>query len=1097
MNQTTTLPRCKYTSLNWKQISLLTLIMFIGVFAIAQRTVSGTVTNSDGDPLVGVTVVIQGTTQGAQTDAVGKYSVSVLGDNTVLVFSFLGFQRQEIVVGNRSTIDVILAQQDLTTDEIVITALGIEREKKSLGYSVTEVDGEALADAQTLSVANALQGRVAGVNITQGGSGPAGATRVIIRGNNSLTGNNQPLYVIDGVIIDNSVLGSAGAWGGRDYGDALSNLNPDEIESVSVLKGPNAAALYGQRGANGVIIITTKTGKGVGKMQVTLNSGVTYGNALPSVLPEFQNEYGQGLNGQFTHVRTADGEILANDGSVTGIPQGFPTPTGGSPEGPPSWGPRMEGQQYYDVFGDLRTFSPQPDNAKDFLEEEINWNNSINLSGSSERINYSFTGGYTKLDGMLPTNELERYSANLRVGAQLTKRLSADVKINYIYQESVNRPNLADEQQNVMYALRYIPRDVPIQSLEKFAIGPDDLGKIVGYSNDLLQVGKERHWSNGTFTGNPYWSVNRTRNEDDRNRVIGFAKLTYDFTDWLSLSAKIAHDAYTDQRYEYEDQGTRVARNIGNVSNRTQQIRETNADFLLSASQLKVTDKFAVSLSFGGNFQEFWTRIVGATGSDFSTPNLYVVNNTKNVGRIFGFSNSQIHSLYGFSQLSWDEWLFLDVTTRNDWSSTLSPDNWSFIYSSASLGFILSDAVELPEMFDLVKIRGSWAEAGNSGNPYQTTGVYNLGGNTYQGQTLASFQNRQPFFDLQNELTTSLEVGLELVMFQNRLGLDFTFYDASTENQILNAGVSTATGFTNRQINAGEVTNTGFELLLRGTPIQTPDFSWDLSFNVSSNQSEIVALTEDIDRFRTGSGDRNVDAFVDVGDQFGNIYSRRFYERDDAGNLLINSDTGLPIITAGRKKVGNAVPDWMGGFRTNFNYKGISLGVFLDIAQGFDIYSQSNMYMTLYGTGEWTAANREGGLVVDGFVAQQDATGVWVSTGERNTRAITAQDYWLNAAPGSTTAVTEEFVYDGSYVAVREVTLGYQFPQSIVGLTPFKALRLAFLGRNLGYLQKNTPGFAPDAYIFNRNTNRGTVIGMESMSFPIARTFGADLTITF
>jgi len=892
-------------------------------------------------------------------------------------------------------------------------------------------------------------------------------------------------------------LGSAGAWGGRDYGDALSNLNPDDIESVSVLKGPNAAALYGQRGANGVIIITTKTGKGVGNMQVTVNTGVTYGNALPSIMPELQDEYGQGLNGQFTHVRTADGEIVANDGTVTGTPQGFPSPTGGAPEGPPSWGPRMEGQEYYDVFGDLRTFSPQPDNVNDFLESEVNWTSSINLAGSTERMNYSFTGGYTKFDGLLPTNNLERYNANLRVGAQLTKRLSADIKINYIYQTSENRPNLADEQQNVMYALRYIPRDVPLSSLERFVIGPEDLDQIVGYDPNLLQVGKERHWSNGTFTGNPYWSVNRTRNEDDRNRVIGFAKLQYDFTDWLSLSAKVANDAYTDQRYEYQDQGTRVVRNIGDVSNRTQQIRETNADFLLSASQLKVTDQLGISLSFGGNYQEFWSRVVGATGSDFSTPNLYVVNNTRNVGRQFGFTNSQIQSLYGFGQFSWGEYLFLDWTVRNDWSSTLSPDNWSFIYSSASLGFVLSDAVELPAIFDFVKLRGSWAEAGNSGNPYQTTGIYQLNANTYVGQTLASFQNGQPFFDLQNELTTSIEFGLELTMFQNRLGVDFAFYNASTENQILNAGVSTATGFITRQINAGEITNTGVELLVRGTPIQTQNFSWDISFNFSSNLSEIVSLTDDIERFRTGSGDRNVDAFVDVGDQFGNIYSRRFYERDANGNLLIDPNTGLPIVTAGRKLVGNAVPEWLGGLRTNFNYKGISLGVFFDIAQGFDIYSQSNMYMTLYGTGEWTAANREGGLVVDGFFAQQDATGVWVSTGERNTLAITAQDYWLNAVPGSTTAVTEEFVYDGSYVALREVTLGYQFPQSIVSATPFKALRVAFVGRNLGYLQKSTPGFAPDAYIFNRDTNAGTVIGMESMSFPLARTFGADVTITF
>lgn len=1076
---------------------LLLFCLLTSTIALGQRQIRGSVTSATGDPLVGATVLVKGTDSGTVTDFEGNYSINVESNEGVLVFSFTGFQSVEAALTASDVMDVVLEENISDLSEVVVTALGVSRDKKALGYSVSEVAGDEIAASKTLSAVNALQGRVAGVNITQGGSGPSGATRVIIRGNSSLTGNNQPLYVIDGVVIDNSVLGSAGAWGGRDYGDGISNINPNEIESISVLKGPNAASLYGQRGANGVIIVTTKSGKGVGKMQVTLNTGVTVGNALEDALPELQNEYGQGLDGKFTHLRTTDGSIVANDGTATGIPQGFPAPTGGAPEGPPSWGPRMEGQQYYDVFGTLRTFSPQPDNVKDFLQTEVNWNTSLNLAGSNDRINYSFTGGYTQFEGMLPTNTLDRYTANLRLGVQFSKKLSGDFKLNYVRQQSNNRPDLADEQQNVMYALRYIPRDFPLSSLEKFEITVDELDQIVGYGPNLLRPGLERHWSSGTFTGNPYWSVNKVHNEDDRNRVIGFAKLQYDVNDWLSLSARITNDEYTDHRNEWSDQGTRVQRGVGGISNVVQQVRETNADVLLNIKEQKITEKFSASVSVGGWAQEFWTRAVSASGSDFSTPNLYVLNNTKNPGRGYGFSNSKINSLLGFGQFAWDNWLYLDWTARNDWSSTLSPDNWSFFYPSVSLGAVLTDAFQMPGAISYLKLRGSWAQAGASGSPYQTSGIFNLSGNPYFGQTLASFQNNLPFSDLQNELTTSVEFGIDAAFFQNRLGLDVTYYRASTENQILNASTTAATGFTSRRINAGEILNQGIELLVRGTIVQTKDLTWDLSFNMAANQSEIVSLTPDIQRFQTGSGDRNIDAFVDVGDQFGNLYSRRYYLRDDNGKVLINGATGLPVVAQGRVKIGNAVPDWIGGVRSQLNYKGINFGVLLDISQGQDIYSQSAMYMSLYGTGAWTAPFREGGLVVDGVIAQQDGAGEWISTGQANTISINAQQYWLNAVPGSTTAVTEEFVYDGSYIAIREVTLGYTFPKSIVNKLPVAGLRLSLVGRNLGYLQNNAPGFAPDAYIFNRDTNAGTVVGMESMSFPIARQLGFDLTIDF
>ncbi len=1061
---------------------------------VFDRDITGTVTDENSAGLPGVNVLVKGKVVGTITDSEGKYRLSIPDDATTLVFSYVGYFNEEVEINGRSVIDIQLVPDVSTLSEVVVTALGIEKDKKSLGYSVGEVSGDDISQAKEVNFVNNLQGKVAGVNITRPASGPGGSTRVIIRGSSSITGTNQPLYVVDGVPIDNSNLGASGAWGGRDYGDGISNLNSDDIESVSVLKGPSGSALYGERGANGVVLITTKTGKGKGKMEVTLNSSVSFGRA--SVLPEFQNTYGQGLNGQFTHVRQADGTVVANDGIATGTPQGFPAPTGGAPEGPPSWGPRMEGQPYIDVFGNQRTFSAQPDNYKDFFETEKIISNTLSLAGSNDQFNYVFSGSYLSNEGLLPTNELDRYTANIRVGAKLFEKLSADVKINYIRQESVNRPNLTDEQQNVAYALRYIPRDVPLSTIQKFETDEDDLIALAQtFSGGQLQTGVERHWSSGTFTGNPYWSVNKVRNEDTRDRTLGLVKLTYDITDWLQLTGRVGTDFTTEQRLEYQDLGTRVGPN-GNISERVYRIRETNADYLLSA-QKQVSSDFFISASFGGNLRLNTIRQAGYNGSNFSIPNFPVISNAANDAEIFSFEKTKITSLYGFGQFAYKDFLFLDWTARNDWSSYLEDGFNSFFYPSVSVSAVISEMVELPTIFNFAKLRGSWAQAGSSGRPYQTRGTYSLG-IPLQGQLTSTFSNTVPFQELQNELTTSFEIGADLQLLNNRLGVDFTYYSQYTENQIIGLTLPWSTGFSAQRANVGRIDNKGVELLLTGTPIQSASgFTWNVTFNYTRNRSELVELTDDVDRLNTGNADRNLNTFTDVGEPFGQIIARTTYLKDAQGNRLINPATGLPIKSNDDGTIGNAVPDWLGGLRNQFSYKGLDLSIFLDIKQGGQIYSQSNMYMTLYGTGEWTEANREGGFVAEGMVAQEQADGTWTSTGQPNTTAITAQEYWLNAAPGSTTAVAEEFLYDGSYIAIREIVLGYSLPEKLLTNLPFKYVRVALTGRNLGYIEKHTPGFAPDAFIFNRETVGNAAIAMESLSFPTSRIIGFNLNLKF
>lgn len=1062
------------------------------------RDITGTVTDETGSGLPGVNVLVKGMTTGTITDTDGNYRISVPDNATTLVFSYVGYLNEEVDIAGRSVIDLQLVPDVSTLSEVVVTALGIEKDRKSLGYSVGEIGGEEVSQAKEVNFMNNLQGKVAGVNITRPASGPAGSTRVIIRGSGSITGTNQPLYVVDGVPIDNSNLGASGAWGGRDYGDGISNLNPDDIESISVLKGPNGSALYGERGANGVVLITTKTGKGKGSMEVSLSTNVSFGRA--SVLPEFQDTYGQGINGQFTHVRQADGTVVANDGVATGTPQGFPAPTGGAPEGPPSWGPRMEGQPYIDVFGNQRTFSPQPDNYEDFFDTEKILSTNLSISGSNDQLNYVFSGSYLNNQGLLPTNELDRYTANIRVGAKLFEKLSADVKINYIRQESINRPNLTDEQQNVAYALRYIPRDVPLSTIQKFETDEDDLiAMSETFSGSQLQTGVERHWSSGTFTGNPYWSVNKVRNEDARDRTLGLIKLTYDITDWLQLTGRVGTDFITEQRLEYQDLGTRVGPN-GNISERVYRIRETNADYLLSASK-QVSSDFFISASFGGNTRINTVREAGYNGSNFSLPNFPVISNAANDAELFSFEKSKITSIYGFGQFGYKDFLFLDWTARNDWSSYLEDGFNSFFYPSVSVSAVISEMVELPTAINFLKLRSSWAQAGSSGEPYQTRGSYTLG-IPLNGQLTASFarpgSENVPFRELQNELTTAFEIGADVQLLDSRLGIDFTYYSQFTENQIIPLTIPWSSGFNGRQANVGRVDNNGIELLLTGTPVKTASgFTWDVSFNYTRNRSELVELLEGVESFNTGNADRNLNTFTDVGEPFGQIIARTTYLKDAQGNRLINPTTGLPIRSDEDGLIGNALPDWLGGLRNSFSYKGLDLSIFLDIKQGGDIYSQSSMYMSLYGTGEWTEANREGGFIAEGMIAQEQADGTWTSTGQPNDIGVTAQEYWLNAAPGSTTAVAEEFLYDGSYIAIREIVLGYTLPASVLEKLPFKYVRLALTGRNLGYIEKHTPGFAPDAFIFNREPVGNAAVAMESLSFPTSRIIGFNVNLKF
>jgi TonB-linked SusC/RagA family outer membrane protein len=1061
---------------------------------VAELPIKGTIVDGKGEALIGVSVLVKGTNRGTSTDVSGKYEIMADDANTTLVFSFVGYVKKEVVVGTQSEINVTLLEDTQNLSEVIVTALGIKRDKRALGYSVQEISGEAVSTAKEANLATTLAGKMAGVQVTRTANGAGGSSRVVIRGTNSLVGNSQPLYVIDGIPMDNSNPNSPSSTGGIDYGDGISNINPEDVESMSVLKGPNAAALYGQRGSNGVILITTKSGKS--RKGIGVKYGVDYsiGNAL--VLPDFQDEYGQGLDGQFTHFRGNDGKIYTWAAAQAGNIQGMPKTSGGRDRFTrSSWGPRMDGQQYEDQWGSVLNFTPQPNTFQQFFKTEKQVVNNLSLEGGNDKVNYRLAYANTDINGYTPKNTLKRNNISLRTVAKVTDRLEMDAKVNYINQKGANRPTVSDASDNPAYIFISQPRSIPMSSFASSAWTADDVAKQLGYGT-VPFVGMEKTYATNSSTANPYWTRDHTVNSDDRQRVLGLIRLSYQFNNWIRLTAKTGMDFYTDQRFRYREKGTyQSANRNGDISEQVTRVREDNSDILLSLTP-QLTKDISLGLNLGANHQKFYSRTTGNTGSEFIVPNLYAINNTLTNSYVFGLSESSINSVYLSGQVGYREFLFLDFSARNDWSSTLSPANNSFFYPAVSASFVITDAFNIQsDVLSFLKLRGSVAQAGSSGSPYQLTGNYSLDQNAHGGVPLASFTSTIPDPNLKNELTTSVEVGIEARLFKNRAGVALAYYDATTRNQILDVPLPTSSTFASRRINAGAINNHGVELTLNGTPIKTASgFTWDATFNFSRNRNKVVSLAEGVDTYVLGA-DRGVNVVAEPGKAFGTIVGNGFqWLRDENGNRLIDATTGLPLKSNAKflHELGNALPNWIGGFNNSFRYKGIALAGLIDISQGGKVYSQSLREELIYGNIKKTLPGRDGTYIAEGVVATKNGDGSYTGTGQANTKQIRAQDYWNVIAPDKDNVVPVEMLNDASYVMFREMTLNYQLPSTLVNRTPFKGIRAGIYGRNLFYLQRKTEGFAPEASSFNVNNSS---LGLESTSLPLLRYFGVSLNV--
>ncbi|MFC5410556.1 SusC/RagA family TonB-linked outer membrane protein [Larkinella bovis] len=1060
--------------------------------AAMEQAVSGTVTDDKGEGLPGVSITVRGTTQGTTTDALGAYKLNVADGNAVLVFSFVGYAKQEITVGTQSVINVRLLPGDQTLNEVVVTALGIKREKKALTYAAGEIKGSDLAQANVTNLGTALSGKVAGVQVTSSAGGATGSSRIVIRGNSSLSGNSQPLYVIDGVPIDNSnrrAISSFQLQGGLDGGDGISNINPNDIESMTILKGPNGAALYGQLGANGVVIITTKSGRRNRRPSVQYSGSYSVGNAL--VKPDYQNEYGQGYNGQFTFYRQANGTVVPFNANLTG---GIPKLSAGrNPTTRGSWGPKMQGQTVEDMWGDTVSYSPITDPYTAFFKPEKQAINTVSVDGGGEKVNYYFSLTNLNNDGFVPTNKLNRNSVTVKLSADIAKGLNLDTKVNYINQKVNNRPYVGDDGMNPVYRFLYVPRSLSMDGLKRY----EYTAKDIRYSQDLggngFFVGGEKIFESNSVTSNPFWTVNNTHNEDTRDRIIAYAKLNYEIAKGINVQLRYGSDLYYERQFGWKAVGTRVSQ-TGDVFENMEFNKTENVDGLLMINR-EVGD-FSISANLGGNHLSSRYRITGNAGSQLSIPGLYAIGRTVlNTPRL-GVAESVINSVFGQASIGFRNYLFLDVSARNDWSSTLPVTNSSYFYPSVGLSWAVTDALSLNlPALDYLKVRASYAQAGRSGDPYSTLGYYNLNANTFLNQPLATYTSTVVDPNLKNELKTSYEAGAELRFFKNRLNLDFTYYHSVTSNQILPIVISQSTGYSSKLTNAGRIENKGIELLIGGTPVKLSNgFSWDASFNFSVNRNKVLELIDGVNEIVVGS-DRNIRVVAAPGEPYGQLKAADYaWLKDANGNRLID-DKGLPIVQSiGTVAIGNATPKWIGGLTNSFSYKGLSLSSLIDIRRGGQIFSQGRVQEAAYGTSKRTLEGREGGLIAEGVKARREGN-QWISTGQTNDIPVTAQAYWNRVASDKGFAVAEEFIYDASYIAIREIRLAYQLPASI--LKNNKVVRgasLALYGRNLGYIERHTDGFSPENASIN--VNSGTM-GMEQHSLPLMRTVGVDLNLSF
>lgn len=1027
------------------------LLSFTGVFA-QERTVSGKVTSfEDGAALPGVNVLLKGTTIGTITDIDGNYALSVPNDAAVLVFSFIGYTKEEVPVDNRNTIDIQLVADITQLNEVVVTALGIERERQSLGYSVQEIEGATIAEAKEPNVANALTGKVAGLQVVRSSNGPAGSSKIVLRGYRSLTGDNQPLIVVDGVPIANFTgRENNDYWNpSLDMGNGLGDINPEDIKSISVLKGPSAAALYGSRAGNGVILITTKTGRKQEGLGITVTSSL--GIETLFTQPEMQDVFGQGTNGIYDERSNF------------------------------SWGPRADGQQVTNWNGETVPLSIY-DNVDNYFDQGVRASNSISFSQQFDRT--SVYTSFTRLDdkGIIPGADLSRTSLLARTVSSFGRddRWTVDTKVQYTNSKAENRPLTGMNANNSFFTIFMLPRSMDIR---KFDPPVDEFGKMI--------------WYGGGNQINPYWSTDYNLNQDVRDRFIMNGSVKYAFTDWLSAEVKAGGDIYT-TNLESKIYGGSPQTATGRFSTGKESFSETNYSAMITAGKDYLFGNLGGSIMLGGNLmsQEFST-LTGNSG-ELEVPNLFSLNNGLASPTISeSLEERKINSVYGSMQISWDGYLYLDATFRNDWSSTLSKENRSFFYPSLSLSYVVTDMLSkmdmnLPSWISYGKLRASYAAVGNSLPPYQLYNTYSIGKDPV-GHTTASRRSVLYDANVRSELIKAYEAGAEVRFFNNRIGIDAVWYKSNATRQLIDLPMDPLSGYTSRKINAGDIQNTGIELMADAAILSNSNgVNWHLTVNYSTNNNTIEELADSVETYSLGGYD-DLQVLALVGGNYGEIYGTRFMRVDDPsspyhGQKIVDA-TGLPQRDPEIVKLGSQQASALLGFTNSFEYKGIGLSFLVDARFGGKIFSGTNAEMQQNGTAAATVVNgaRED-IVVDGVVFDPES-----GTYSENTTAISPEDYWTAVAGVGNLGISEANLYDASNVRLRNVQLSYSFPGKMLDRTPFQRIKVGVSCNNVWLISSHLNGVDPES-VYATGTN---AVGFENASPPTTRTFLFNLSLGF
>ena len=1042
----------------------------------SKRKITGKVLDEAQQPMIGVTVAVKGSTTRAVTDIDGNYQLQTSETAPVLQFSYLGYKTKEVKASGKDAITTTMDVDSKALDEVVVTALGIKRDKKMLGYSVQDIKSDALNTTGDPSVVGALSGKVAGLQMNTASTGLGGSTKITIRGNSSLTDNNQPLWIVDGVPFSDNNTSNASAYGGYDRGGTSLDINPDDIESISVLKGPNAAALYGSRAGNGVILVTTKKGANKSGFGVSYNGNFTWSSVSQAI--KMQNRFGQGSNGAVNYKRNASGDIEGLNGEL-------------------SFGPELDGHEEYNWYGTKSPYQYTGDKLREYFKTGFSQFHTVALGNNNEKGHYRLSIGYNDNKGLFKNETLDKLSIDLNAGTVVNKYFSLDGKISLSHMKACNRPLLGLNGEVAQLLL--IPGNVSLRSLEE---------------NQSSETQIHRNWFGpNQHYSNPYYVRHRYKNSDERWRAFGYYGANINLLDNLKLNAKYSFDYYRTRLQTSDlslaDQAISTGTSTWQEKITTDGMQrgeenhfEHNIQMLLLGNN-QLTPKLRVDYSLGGNVMYQKYELFQGGVQNMLNKDVWVYNTGGKLvsGGDNGF-NRAMYSVFASAQLAYSEYLSLDLTARNDWSSTLPKGQNSFFYPSASISFMFSDFMKsidkpLPSWVTFAKIRTSLAQVGKDPSPYN---LYNTRKFEFESGIRKPVVNTIKMNDmLKPEIKTSYELGLDMKFLNNRLGFDFTYYYSVTRNQSML--VDAAAPWSQQWVNAGKILNRGVEMMVYTTPIQTKDLTFNLNMNFAHNRSIVKELAPGVQRIYF-NGDNNMPVRVGavVGGKLGDIYANNLMKRNDAGQVIVNAQ-GLPQPATGNgnleqyllsNPIGNIQPDLLMSVTPSLTFKGISLTAMFDMRFGGSIMSVSEGMATSVGTSERTL-NRGEYKEISGVKDYYMVVPGVKEDGSINDIPVSAQAYYSTIGIyKSQKGYAEEFIHSASYIKLKELSLGYSFPQRMLKKTPFTALKLSFVARNLCFLMKHTPGNPDGGY--------DTTMFSQALDFaavPYTRTFGFSINVGF